>query len=87
MKITFRPHIHYMLDPSEPGIYAEFDVAEIPTDEQCNEVQEYIFNKAEKWRSKRGDISGFDFVQCCKNACKACGIEIIENPSEVTFYI
>ena len=87
MKISFRAHLDYMCDPSEPAIYAEFDVVGTPTNKQLDNIMAYVVDEADRWKNKRGDISGFDYVQCCKNACKANGVEIIEKPADMIFYI
>lgn len=86
MKISFRAHLDCVLDLSKPAVYAEFEVVGIPTNRQLDNVLAYVVGEADRWRKDRGDIRGFDYVQCCKNACKANGVEIVEKPADMIFY-
>ena len=65
---------------------AEFDVAQIPTEEQCNAIEDYIFAVMDNWEEEYGDFSEFDYWKVCYDAVVK-NLEIVENPVIKTFYV
>ena len=65
---------------------AEFEIAEIPTKEQREAIEDEIYDAMDKWEEKNGDFEEFDFYQVCYDACEK-HIKIIDNPVVTTIYI
>lgn len=65
---------------------AEFEVAEVPTKEQCQAIEDEIYAKMDEWETVYGDFEEFDFWQCCYDAASK-HIKIKHNPVVKTFYI
>lgn len=90
MKIRFCANQHYALNPEEEyaDVYAEFDVAEVPTKEQCSSMEDYIADAMEKYSDENdGDFCDFNYFACCKEACIKHGVKIVDNPVVATIYI
>ena len=69
-----------------PNVVAEFDVAEVPTDEQCKAVEEEIEAAMNAWEEENDDFEEFDTYQVCRDACEK-HLKLIDNPTVHTFYI
>lgn len=68
-------------------IVAEFDVAEIPTEEQCRAIDNYILEEFNKWEDEcDGDFEGFDYWGLCFEAARQ-HLKLVENPVVKTFYL
>ena len=68
-------------------IIAEFDVAEVPTEEQCEAVEEYINDEMNKWDEENdGDFAEFDYWWVCREAARK-NLELEANPVVKTFYL
>lgn len=50
------------------NIIAEFDVAEEPTKEECETIENAIHQTKEDWEKEYGDANGFDYFEACYNA-------------------
>lgn len=68
------------------NIVAEFEVAEMPTKEQCEAIENEIYEEMGKWDLEHGDFDEFYFWQCCYDAVIK-HINIIPNPVVKTFFI
>ena len=67
-------------------VVAEFEVATVPTREQCEAIEDELYALVGKWEDKNGeDIDDYDFWKCCHNALNH-HIPIGENPVVKTFY-
>lgn len=82
MKIQFE-----RLTINDGEVVAEFDVAEAPTKEQCEAIEEYIDNEINKWYEEHdGDFSEFDYWWVCREAARK-NLELVNNPVVHTFYL
>lgn len=63
----------------------EIEVAEKLTAKQAADIENYIFDKMEKWEEETGDMSEFDFYECCCNAVKKYA-KLATNEVIKTFY-
>ena len=69
-----------------PNVIAEFNVAEIPTEEECRAIKDEIFDAMDSWEKDNDDFSELDMYDVCYNACKK-HLKLIESPVVKTFYI
>ena len=84
MKIQFCKEC---FDPMWSGsLYAEFDVAEEPTKEQCDAIEDEIFEAMGKYELENGDYEGFDYWGACFEAARK-HLKLIDNPVVHTFYL
>jgi hypothetical protein len=67
-------------------VIAEFDVTEMPTEEQCKIIEDEIYEAMEKWEEETGDIDGFDYWGVCYAAVKK-HLKIVDNQVVKTFYL
>ena len=67
-------------------IVAEFDVAEVPTEEQCKAIDDYILEEFNKWEDDYGDFEEFDYWDLCREAARK-HLKVIDNPVVKTFYL
>lgn len=67
-------------------LIAEFDVSEVPTKEQCEAIEDEIYEAMNKWEEENGDFEEFDFWQVCHDAVIK-HVHLIRNPVVKTFYI
>ena len=66
---------------------AEFEVKEVPTKEECEAIENEIYEAMDKWSEENyGDFEEFDFWRVCHDAAIK-HIHIINNPVVKTFYI
>ena len=66
---------------------AEFEVTEVPTTEECEAIENEIYDAMDKWAEENdGNFEEFDFWKVCYNAAIK-HIHIINNPVVKTFYI
>ena len=66
---------------------AEFEVTEVPTKEECEAIENEIYEAMDKWSEENdNDFAEFDFWQVCHDAAIK-RIHIINNPVVKTFYI
>lgn len=89
MKIRFCANQHFALNPAEEyaDVYAEFDVAEVPTKKQISGIEKDIEEAMDEWEEEHGDFLEFNYFACCKEACIKRGIKFVDNPIVVTIYI
>lgn len=72
---------------SDNNVIAEFDVAEMPTEGQCEAIEEYIYNEIDKWYEENdGDFAEFDYWWVCREAARK-NLELVNNPVVKTFYL
>ena len=65
----------------------EFDVSEVPTKEQCEAIEDEIYEAMNKWAEENDDdFKEFDYWQVCHNAVIK-HVHLIRNPVVKTFYI
>ena len=64
----------------------DIDVAEIPTKEQAEAIEDEIYNKMDEWEEENGDFAEFDYYECIYEAVER-HIQIAENPIVKTIYI
>ena len=84
MKVQF---CNSLIDPVLGNdVVAEFDVAEEPTKEQCEAVQEYIDGKIDEWYEENFDFSEFDYWAVCYEATKR-NLKLVDNKVVKTFYL
>lgn len=68
-------------------IVAEFNVAEVPTEEQCKAVENDIYAAMEDWEEEYGDdFEDFDFWFVCHKAARE-HLKLVDSPVVHTFYI
>jgi hypothetical protein len=67
-------------------IVAEFDVAEMPTDEQCKAIEDEVYDKMNKWDEEHDDFIAFDYWNVCYQAVKK-HLKIVDNQVVKTFYL
>lgn len=68
-------------------VIAEFDVAKVPTEEQCKAVEEHIFNAINNWSEENDDdFAEFDYWYVCYEAAKE-HLDLVLNPVVKTFYL
>lgn len=68
-------------------VIAEFDVAEMPTEEQCKAIEDEIYEVMDKWEEDNdGDFDGFDYWGVCYEAVMK-HLKIVQNPVVKTFYL
>lgn len=67
-------------------VIAEFDVAEMPTEEQCKAIEDEIYEVMDKWEEETGDFDGFDYWGVCYEAARKY-LKIVQNPVVKTFYL
>lgn len=68
-------------------IIAKFDVKRIPTQEQCEAIQNEISQAVEKWGNENDDdYADFDFYKVCHEAADK-HVLLVKNPVLQTFYI
>lgn len=67
-------------------LIAEFDVSEVPTKEQCEAIEDEIYEAMNKWEEENGDFEEFDFWQVCHDAVIK-HVHLLRNPVVKTFYI
>lgn len=80
MRIQF---LHNAID--EP--IATFEVREVPTQEQCEAIQNEISQAVEKWGNAHDDdYADFDFWQVCHDVTVK-NIRLARNPVVQTFYV
>lgn len=66
---------------------AEFEVREVPTKEECEAIENEIYEAMDKWAEENDDdFEEFDFWKVCYDAAIK-HIHIINNPVVKTFYI
>lgn len=66
---------------------AEFEVTEVPTKEECEAIENEIYEAMDKWAEENDDdFAEFDFWKVCYDAVIKY-IHIINNPVIKTFYI
>ena len=65
---------------------AEFEVTEAPTEEDCESIENAIYEAMDKWEEENGDFAEFDFWQVCHDAA-INHIHITDSPVVKTFYI
>lgn len=66
---------------------AEFEVREVPTKEECEAIENEIYEAMDKWAEENDDdFEEFDFWKACYDAVIK-HIHIINNPVVKTFYI
>lgn len=65
---------------------AEFEVADMPNQEQCEAIEDEIYKAMGAWEAEHGDFEEFDFYECCHDALQK-HILICINPVVKTFYI
>lgn len=66
---------------------AEFEVREVPTKEECEAIENEIYEAMDKWAEENDDdFEEFDFWKACYDAAIK-HIHIINNPVVKTFYI
>ena len=66
---------------------AEFEVREVPTKEECEAIENEIYEAMDKWAEENNDdFEEFDFWKACYDAAIK-HIHIINNPVVKTFYI
>lgn len=84
MKIQFCKEC---IDPMWSGsLYAEFDVAEAPTEEQCEAIEDEIFAAMSEYELENGDYEGFDYWGVCFEVVRK-HLKIVDNPVVHTFYL
>lgn len=88
MKIRFSAAQTYNPNPAEEyaDVYAEFDVAEAPSEEQIDAVQIEINDSHDEWYESV-ICEETSYYRLCRDVCIKHGIKIVENPLEYTFYI
>jgi hypothetical protein len=68
------------------SLFAEFDVAEAPTEEKCKAIEDEIFEAMGEYELEHGDYEGFDWWGVCfKVASKY--LKVVQNPVVKTFYL
>lgn len=67
-------------------VVAEFDVTEVPTDEQCKAIDDYILEVFNNWEDEYGDFEEFDYWGVCYEAARKY-LKIVENRVVKTFYV
>lgn len=68
-------------------IIAEFDVAEIPTEEQYKAIEDEVYEAIDKWDEENdGDFEEFDYWGVCYEAVRK-NVKIVENRVIRTFYL
>lgn len=67
-------------------IVAEFDVAEVPTEEQCKLIDDYILEAFNKWEGEYDDFEEFDYWELCSEAASKY-LKLVQNPVVKTFYL
>lgn len=67
-------------------IIAEFDVAEMPTEEQYKAIEDEIFAAMGEYELENGDYEGFDYWGVCYEATRK-NVKIVENRVVKTFYL
>lgn len=65
---------------------AEFDVKEVPTKEECEAIENEIYEAMDKWEEEHGDFEDFDFWKVCYDATIK-HLHLVNNPVIKTFYI
>ena len=66
---------------------AEFEVTEVPTKEECEVIENEIYDAMDKWAEENDDdFEEFDFWKACYDAAIK-HIHIINNPVVKIFYI
>lgn len=66
---------------------AEFEVTEVPTNAECEAIENEILEAMSKWAEENDDdFEEFDFWEACHDATIK-HIHIIDNPVVKTFYI
>lgn len=85
MKIQF---CYNCVDPRFGNdVIAEFDVTEVPTEEQCKAIEDEIFDVVDKWSEENDDdFSEFDYWGVCYEAARK-HLKIVENRVVKTFYV
>lgn len=85
MKIQF---CYNCVDPRYGNdVIANFDVAEMPTDEQCKAIEDEICDAMDKWDEENdGDFAEFDYLDVCYEAARK-HLKIVENRVVKTFYL
>lgn len=84
MKVQF---CRECFDPMHSGnLFAEFDVAEEPTKEQCEAIEDEIFEAMGEYELENGDYEGFDYWGVCFEAARK-HLNIVDNPVIKTFYL
>ena len=78
----------YVLNPKEEyaEVYAEFEVAEAPSDEQIDAIQMEINDSHDEWFE---DVLCQDkaYYNLCKEVCLKHGLKIVDDNIVHTFYI
>lgn len=70
-----------------PNVIATFDVAEMPTDEQCKAIEAEINDVMDDWAEENDDdFEEFDYWEVCHNVCKK-HLKLIDNPVVKTIYL
>ena len=64
----------------------DIDVAEIPTKEQTEAIEDDIYSVMDEWEQEHGDFADFDYYVCIYEAVEK-HIQIAENPIVKTIYI
>lgn len=67
-------------------VIAEFDVTEMPTEEQCKIIEDEIYEAMEKWEEDNDGFEEFDYWGVCYEAVKK-HLKIVQNPVVKTFYL
>lgn len=68
-------------------IIAEFDVAEVPTEDQCKAIEGDIHAAMVDWEEENGDdFEEFDFWFICRRAVQE-HLKLVENKVVKTFYL
>ena len=68
------------------NVIAEFNVMEVPTNEECEAIENEIYEAMDKWKKEHGDFDDFDLWQVCHDAAIK-HVHIINNPVVKTFHI
>ena len=79
-------HIKFYHNATEDFV-AEFEVTEVPTNAECEAIENEILEAMSKWAEENDDdFEEFDFWKACYDAAIK-HIHIIDNPVVKTFYI
>lgn len=77
--------IQFYHNATEEAI-AEFDVKEVPTKEECEAIENEIYEAMDKWEEEHGDFEDFDFWKVCYDTTIK-HLHLVRNPVVKTFYI
>lgn len=79
--------IQFIKPYSYDDVIAEFEIADEPTNEQCEAIEYEIFKAIDDWyEENNGDMNEFDYWVVCLEAARK-HLKIVDNPVVKTFYL